>query len=108
MEKTGQIQPGSSESDAGNEVEMVFWLKDVGSQWRIKGIGFVIGDQDGGGVEDKAREGIQKGLRVRSEDGRGEWTWERQVTTYFANHTPILRGLSSALSFDIDEVADTT
>lgn len=79
-----------------------------GSQWRIKGAAFFIGDQDGGSVENKARGEIQRGLRVRSDDGREEWTWERQVTTYFANHTPILRGLSSSLSFDIDEVADTT
>ena len=55
MEKVGEIQPGGSESGAGNEIEMVFWLKDVGSQWRIKGVAFVIGDQDGGGVEDEAR-----------------------------------------------------
>lgn len=99
MEKVGHIQPGSSESDAGSEVEMVFWLKDAGSQWRIKGDAFVIGDQDGGSVEDEAREEIQRGLRIRSEDGCGRWTWERQVTTYFANHTPILRGLSSLISF---------
>lgn len=91
MEKVGQIQP--SESDTGNEVEMVFWLKDVGSQWRIKGVAFVIGDSNGGSAEDRAREEIQRGLRVRSDDGREDWTWERQVTIYFANHTPVLRGL---------------
>lgn len=90
MEKVGQIQP--SESDTGNEVEMVFWLKDVGSQWRIKGVAFVIGDSNGGSAEDRAREEIQRGLRVRSDDGREDWTWERQVTIYFANHTPVLRG----------------
>ncbi|KAI9928376.1 hypothetical protein ASPWEDRAFT_26548 [Aspergillus wentii DTO 134E9] len=88
MEKVGQL------SASGNVVEGVFWLKDVGSQWRVKGVAFVIGDAGGGEGEDEARREIQRGLRVKDgEEGRvGDWGWEKQVTTYFANHTPVLRG----------------
>lgn len=92
MEKAFQIQPSSSESFVGNDVEMVFWLKDVANQWRIKGPAFIIGDSEGSSLEKKAREEIQTGLRVRSGESGDGWTWERQVTTYFANHTPVLRG----------------
>lgn len=99
MEKVAQIQPSSRSGDkafAGNQVELVFWLSDVMKQWRIKGSAFVIGDSDGSVEESEARKEIQRGLRVRP-DGHGhtdeEWTWERQVTTYFANHSPVMRGV---------------
>ncbi|KAM0106446.1 hypothetical protein ACP6JB_007925 [Aspergillus fumigatus] len=88
MEKIGQLEA------SGNVVEAVFWLKDVGNQWRVRGEAFVIGDPSGGEQEQKAREEIRKGLRVCDgcEGKEKEWSWERQVTTYFANHTPVLRG----------------
>ena len=88
MEKIGQLEA------SGNVVEAVFWLKDVGNQWRVRGEAFVIGDPSGGEQEHKASEEIRKGLRVCDgcEGKEKEWSWERQVTTYFANHTPVLRG----------------
>ena len=99
MEKVAQIQPSSRSGEekafAGNQVELVFWLKDVMKQWRIRGSAFVIGNSDGSVGEREARKKIQRGMRVRPE-GHGhekEWTWERQVTTYFANHSPVMRGL---------------
>lgn len=96
MEKASQIQPLDSGSFVGNDVEMVFWLKDVASQWRVKGAAFLIGDSEWNSVEEgRAREEIQKELRVRPGESGDGWTWERQVTTYFANHSPVLRGLCS-------------
>ena len=99
MEKVAQIQPssrsGEGEAFVGNQVELVFWLKDVMKQWRIRGAAFVIGASDGSVGEREARREIQRGMRVLPE-GHGhekEWTWERQVTTYFANHSPVMRGL---------------
>lgn len=103
MEKVAQIQPssrsgeGEGEAFTENQVELVFWLSDVMKQWRIKGSAFVIGDSDGSVGEREARKEIQRGMRVRPGNGHGhdakEWTWERQVTTYFANHSPVMRGL---------------
>lgn len=115
MEKVAQIQPSSRSGEekafAGNQVELVFWLNDVMKQWRIKGSAFVIGDSDGSVGEIEARKEIQKGMRVRP-DGHGhdkdkEWTWERQVTTYFANHSPVMRGVFLAfLIFSSIHVVD--
>lgn len=98
MEKAFQIQPSPSGSFVGNDVEMVFWFKDVANQWRIKGTAFIIGGPENSVEENKAREEIQAGLRVRSGKSDDGWTWERQVTTYFANHTPVLRGQFLLLS----------
>lgn len=98
MEKAFQIQPSPSGSFVGNDVEMVFWLKDVANQWRVKGSALIIGDPNGSVEENKAREEIQTGLRARSGKTGDGWTWERQVTTYFANHSPVLRGQFLLLS----------
>ncbi|EAW12966.1 uncharacterized protein ACLA_014030 [Aspergillus clavatus NRRL 1] len=88
MEKVGQLK------QSGNAVEAVFWLKESGNQWRVRGEAFVFGDPQGGEEEEKARKKISKGMRTRGDGGGNEkdWGWERQVTTYFANHTPVLRG----------------
>lgn len=87
MEKVGQI------TSSGNIVEGVFWLMDVGNQWRVKGEAFVVGDPSGGTHEEAARKEIQKGVRRQGNDGdANDWDWERQVTAYFANHSPAMRG----------------
>lgn len=100
MEKASQIQPLGSDSFVGNDVEMVFWLKDVANQWRVKGAAFMIGDPDGAPLEEgRAKEELQKGLRACSGENGDDWTWERQVTMYFANHTPVLRGLYPLIPF---------
>lgn len=110
MEKIHEI------NEAGHAVEMLFWLKDAGNQWRIRGEAFAVGagaDATAGhvdGAEGFARDEIRKGMRrvqrKRPQEGEGEgesrkdeegraeeWTWERAVTTYFANHTPVMRGM---------------
>lgn len=81
-------------------IEVVFWVKDVMTQWRLRGKALVIGDEAGKPAEEEARAEILKGLRRRrgedtrsSKDGDdADWTWEKEVTAYFANHSPIMRG----------------
>lgn len=92
MKKTGEL----AESDG--VVEGVFWFEPVSVQWRVKGQASTIGGPSGEKGEVEARERIQKGMRLREGvDGNGEevksWDWERQVTTYFAAHTPVMRGM---------------
>ncbi|RAK96074.1 uncharacterized protein BO80DRAFT_417767 [Aspergillus ibericus CBS 121593] len=87
MEKVGEL--GSS----GGVVEGMFWLAEVGEQWRVKGKGFVLGGKEG----EEEREVVGRGLRLKEggkekEKEEGEWTWERQVDMYFANHSPAMRG----------------
>ena len=104
MEKVGQLGAGSKDGDGG-PVEAVFWIKDVMSQWRIRGRAFVLGGgvADGEEKENVERDRVRKWMRRKEEDresdggggesGRAsEWTWEREVTAHFANLSPIMRG----------------
>lgn len=96
MEKLGQLE------SAGHAVEAVFWLKDLMSQWRIKGTAFSVGDPRGEADEEEklSRQEISKGLRLK-ENAEGDaknWTWGKAVTKYFANHSPIMRGMSSSFA----------
>ncbi|KAL2862311.1 uncharacterized protein BJX67DRAFT_366471 [Aspergillus lucknowensis] len=91
MKKTGEL----AESDG--VVEGLFWFEPVSVQWRIRGRAIVIGGPAMEKAEWEARERIRKGMRLREGvDGNGEdvksWDWDRQVTTYFAAHTPVMRG----------------
>lgn len=92
MEKLGQLD------SAWDEIEAVFWFKEVMTQWRVKGHAFAIGDPSGPDEahEKGAQSAINKGLRVKGgSDGEevGKWTWEKAVTKYFANHSPVMRGV---------------
>lgn len=90
---------------SGGVVEAVFWLKDVASQWRVSGRAFVVGGSDDCGVEGEARREVRKGLRLKEknkDNGPGGsgiegdddgLDWEKAVTVYFANHSPVMRGL---------------
>ncbi|KAE8351567.1 pyridoxamine 5'-phosphate oxidase-domain-containing protein [Aspergillus coremiiformis] len=84
MDKVSQLE------SSANAVEGMFWLADVRNQWRVKGEAFVIGDPKDGMHEEEARKEIRRGMRAL--DNGAEWSWERQVTTYFANHSPVMRG----------------
>ncbi|GAQ42916.1 hypothetical protein AtubIFM56815_008566 [Aspergillus tubingensis] len=89
MEKVKELE------SSGGVVEAVFWLREVGNMWRVRGRACIIGDPRGDGDE-KERVGrgfVEKGLRKVREDREGEgWSWERQVDMYFANHSPGMRG----------------
>ncbi|PWY93915.1 hypothetical protein BO94DRAFT_612525 [Aspergillus sclerotioniger CBS 115572] len=80
MEKVGEL--GAS----GGVMEGMFWLGEVGSSGGLGGRGLDTGE----------REVVGRGLRRKEDEGGkegdGEWTWERQVDMYFANHSPAMRG----------------
>jgi len=91
MEKIEHLQ------SSGQEIEALFWLKEVSSQWRIKGKAFSIGNPCGekDQQELESRAAIRKALRTKSHDGceKEGWSWEHAVTRYFANHAPAMRGI---------------
>lgn len=97
MEKLPQLE------SSGNAIEAVFWLKDLMTQWRIKGTAYAIGDPTSNipESEKESREEIMKGLRVKSHnDGNiANWTWDKAVTKYFANHSPVARGMCFLFSY---------
>ncbi|KAJ5946824.1 hypothetical protein N7454_003663 [Penicillium verhagenii] len=89
MEKLPQID------SSGNAVEAIFWLQDLMTQWRVKGRAFAIGSPSGEEHEGEkiSRAEINHGLRTK-ENSSGDvkkWTWEKAVTEYFANHSPMMR-----------------
>ncbi|KUL91093.1 hypothetical protein ZTR_00712 [Talaromyces verruculosus] len=87
MEKVEQLK------ETHGAIEAMFWIKEVMGQWRLRGKAFIIGDNGNEAGERTARSEIAKGLRQKSDDvADAEWTWEKEVTAYFANHSPLMRG----------------
>ncbi|CAI7625796.1 unnamed protein product [Penicillium crustosum] len=90
MDKLPQLE------SSGHAIEAVFWLKDLMTQWRIKGTAYAIGNPSGEDAEEEktSRNEIRKALRVKggNDSDVAKWTWEKAVTKYFANHSPIARG----------------
>ncbi|KAJ5900931.1 uncharacterized protein N7473_005001 [Penicillium subrubescens] len=93
MEKLEQLE------STGNNIEAMFWLKEVMVQWRIKGRAYSIGNPNPGSEKEYGLlPELFEALRVK-EDYHGnlsvdarKWTWEKAVTKYFANHSPVMRG----------------
>jgi hypothetical protein len=85
--------------DFEGAIEVVFWVKELMAQWRLRGKAFVIGDDANKSAERESRSEIAKALRRKpnhsddSEASAENWTWEKEVTAYFANHSPIMRGM---------------
>ncbi|RAL12868.1 uncharacterized protein BO97DRAFT_309344, partial [Aspergillus homomorphus CBS 101889] len=84
---------------SGAQVEAVFWLAEVGVQWRVRGGVSVFGGGEDTEAEREGRGVVWGGVRVKESDGpgvvdgnKGDWSWERMVTTYFASHSPVMRG----------------
>ena len=107
MEKIPEIF-GSSEGHAksreqaqgtggGGPVEAVWWVKDVMTQWRMKGEAFVIGpDVEGEGNESSGvrtvKSEVNKRMRVVKEGGEKDWSWKTELTGHFGNVSPGMRG----------------
>ncbi|KAF3483085.1 uncharacterized protein GIQ15_02409 [Arthroderma uncinatum] len=71
-------------------------MTDVDGEWRLKGKAYIIGGDSSDRMELKAREEIEKSMRLRGEgdtstSGTGSdrpWSWETEITTHFANLSP--------------------
>lgn len=88
MEKVQDLESAGGE---GGKVEAVFWVKDVMTQWRIKGRAFVLGE--GGEAEEGKRQQIRSWMRRTKDDGEEDgWSWDREITAHFGNLSPGMRG----------------
>lgn len=83
----------------GGPVEAAFWIKEVMTQWRIKGEAFVVADDvEGEGEESSGVRTVKSevGSRMRvvgeGEGHQKEWSWAREVTAHFGNLSPGMRG----------------
>lgn len=95
-EKEDQIQG----SGGGGPVEAVWWVEEVGTQWRVKGRAFVVaGDVEGDEGDGERRSGVRTlksevGKRMRLVDKSKEthWSWAREIEGSFGNCSPGIRG----------------
>ena len=87
----------SQGSGGGGPVETVFWVKEVMTQWRLRGEAFVIGpDIEGEGEGSSGvrtvKSELGKRMRVVKEGSEAEWSWSRELTAHFGNMSPQMRG----------------
>ncbi|KAJ8611710.1 hypothetical protein MRB53_037821 [Persea americana] len=101
MRKVGEIfhtGPGHAEkleqaqgSGGGGAVEAVWWVKDVGVQWRVQGEAFVVGpdieEGESSGVRTVKSE-VGGRMKVVDEAKEGEWSWNKEVDGHFGNLSP--------------------
>ena len=86
-------------SGGGGPVEAVWWVKDVMTQWRVKGTAFVIApDIEGQPTESSGVRTVKSELGKRMR-GTGQekaqemdWSWQRELTGHFGNVSPGMRG----------------
>lgn len=78
-------------------MEAVWWIKDTGTQWRIKGEAFVVGrDVDEGESSGVRTVKSEVGRRMRRTDREGnekDWSWAKELTAHFGNCSPGMRGM---------------
>ena len=87
----------SQGSGGGGPVEAVFWVKEVGTQWRIKGEAYVVAeDIEGGGEESSGVRTVKSEvggrMRLVKEGGEKDWSWGKELTAQFGNCSPGMRG----------------
>ena len=87
----------SQGSGGGGPVEAVWWIKEVGTQWRIRGEAFVVGnDIEGDGGESSGvrtvKSEVGARMRVVKEGAESDWSWAKELTGHFGNCSPGMRG----------------
>ena len=98
----GDLEQSRSGTGGGGPVEAVFWVKEVMTQWRIRGKCWVIAADDVEGGEDAAQNSgtvsmkaeLQRYVRTVGDDSSQEkdWSWRREVENHFENLSPTMRG----------------
>lgn len=87
-------------SGGGGPCEAVWWVKETGTQWRMKGEAFVVGeDIEGHGEQSNESSGVRtvkselgSRMRIVKEQGQEDWSWSKELTAHFGNNSPGLRG----------------
>lgn len=77
-------------------MEAVWWVEETGTQWRIKGRAFVVGNdiegpEQSSGVRTVKSE-VGKRMRVIDAGKEGDWSWTRELTASFGNQSPGIKG----------------
>jgi pyridoxamine 5'-phosphate oxidase len=87
----------SQGSGGGGPVEAVFWVKNVMTQWRIRGEAYIVsqdiewsGEESSGTRTVKSKVGER--MRAVKEEGKDSWSWGTELTAHFGNLSPGMRG----------------
>ncbi|KAL8765411.1 MAG: hypothetical protein Q9209_007517 [Squamulea sp. 1 TL-2023] len=85
-------------SGGGGPCEAVFWIKEKGMQWRMKGTAFIVapdieGQEESSGVRTvKSEVGGRMRIVEGGEDKEGDWSWATELTGHFGNCSPGMKG----------------
>jgi pyridoxamine 5'-phosphate oxidase len=97
----GDLEQSRSGTGGGGPVEAVYWIRDTGSQWRIRGkCWFISADdvegeeqQNSGTVTVKSQVGRYMRPTKGNENGNpSDWSWKLEVENQFENLSPMMRG----------------
>lgn len=79
-------------------MEALFWIagdtttgENIQNQWRVRGKCYLLAEED---VDDtkEVTEVLERYMLPTGTEGRGNWSWKKEVQTHFGNMTPALRG----------------
>ncbi|KAI0099967.1 pyridoxamine 5'-phosphate oxidase-domain-containing protein [Nemania sp. FL0031] len=86
-------------SGGGAVVEAVFWAREKGVQWRVRGRAYVLAPDIESSPEGREVVSLLRGRMRRPSSGahpaRGEeaeWSFAREITAHFGNLSPLMRG----------------
>ncbi|KAK6948523.1 hypothetical protein Daesc_010291 [Daldinia eschscholtzii] len=82
-------------SGGGAPVEAVFWVKETGTQWRVRGKAYVLAPDVEGSPEGKeVITLLTERMRRRKDNSSSgeEWSFSREITAHFGNLSPLMRG----------------
>ena len=96
-------------SGGGGPIEAVWWNKDAGTQWRVRGRAYVVApdidsSEDGRGGSSGVRtvkSEIGKRMRILSAGETTDWSWTRELTGHFGNVSPGMRGSCAEAFFPL-------
>jgi pyridoxamine 5'-phosphate oxidase len=98
----GNREQSRSGTGGGGPVEAMYWVKDVMTQWRIRGKCWVISADDVEGRTDAVQNSgtvsmkAEVGRYMRRVDGNNgsdeDWSYRREVVNHFENLSPMMRG----------------
>jgi pyridoxamine 5'-phosphate oxidase len=99
----GSKEQSRSGTGGGGPVEAVYWVKDVMTQWRIRGKCWLVAadDVDGGthaaqnsgtvSMKAEVRRYMRR-IAGKENDSDQNWSWRREVVNNFENLSPMMRG----------------
>ncbi|KAI1766238.1 hypothetical protein GGR53DRAFT_464636 [Hypoxylon sp. FL1150] len=89
-------------SRRGERVEATFWVRETGTQWRVRGRAYVLGPDIDEPDAPAAKEVVddllarmrpkQSQTQTSSEEKDKDWSFSREVTAHFGNLSPLMRG----------------